>query len=225
MKKIFATLLVFAFVSAAFSQGSDAPNLRFSMRLTPTISWFTTDEVGLADPDGAAMGYSFGLDGDWFFTDKYALNTGVFMDALGGKINYGPDMVVFANNEGFIDVNGVATLRPTYLEIPIGFKFLTKEFWRMHFVGQCGYNQFLLLNAKIRQEGEWDKKDVTDEFTRLMSAYHFGFSVEYSLGGDAYLTGGVVATIGLHDVTKSKFNGVDPVNKLNMINLKIGIIF
>lgn len=226
MKRIVNVALLLVMSLSLFSQtNKGVEGVRFGMQLTPTVSWFTSDEQTLVDPDGAAMGYSFGIVGDYFFKPNYAFTTGVFMDALGGKVNYMNDMTVEIKNEGDEIINQMATLRPTYLEVPIGFKFLTKDFWRLRFVGQCGLNQYFLLNAKIRMDGDFDNKDISDEFSSLMSAYHFGFGTEYALGGSAYLTGSVLATIGLNDVTKSKAADVDPTNKLNVINFKLGVIF
>ena len=228
MKRIASVFVLVVISLSVMSQvNKGVEGVRFGMQLTPTVSWFTSDEPSLVDPDGAAMGYSFGIVGDYFFKPNYAFSTGIFMDALGGKLFYSDDMAVLAKNgtNGSLDVDGVATLRPSYLEVPVGFKFLTKEFWRTRFVGQCGLNQYLLLNAKLSQEGEFDNKDISDEFSRFMSAYHFGFGAEYALGGAAYLTGSIMATIGINDVTKSESSNVDPTNKLNVINFKLGVIF
>lgn len=227
MKRSIITAVALFTLVTLFSQTSRKNlGLRFGMQLTPTVSWFTTDELDYVEADGSVMGYSFGVVGDWFFKENYALSTGAFMNSMGGKLVYKNVMQIMTKNDGLRDLNGEITLRPTYLEIPVGFKFLTKEFWRVKFVGQAGFNQFILLNAVVRHDGNLDKKDVKDEFTSLMSAYHFGFGTEYSLGGNAYLTAGILATIGFNDVTKSKSNsGVDPVNKINSINFKLGVIF
>lgn len=228
MKKKISVVLFLVIAWSSFAQiNKGVEGIRLGMQLTPTVSWFSSDETTMVDPDGAAMGYSFGIVGDYFFKPNYAFSTGVFMDALGGKLFYADDMEVLAKNgtNGSIDVDGLATLRPSYIEVPVGFKFLTKDFWRVRFVGQCGLNQYFLLNAKIRHDGDHDNKDISDEFTKLMSAYHFGFGAEYALGGSAYLTGGILATIGLNDVTKSESSSIDPTNKLNVINFKIGVIF
>lgn len=224
---IIIAVATFLMLTVSAQKSDNNRGLRFGMQLTPTISWFSTDEVELLEPEGSVVGYSFGVIGDWFFNDNYALASGVFMNAMGGKLNYGSSMPLNVKNSDVIEYpNGEMTLKPTYLEIPIGFKFLTKEFWRVKFVGQAGYNQFILLNATVRHDGDLDKKDVKDEFTAVMSAYHFGFGTEYSLGGDAYLTASVLATIGLNDVTKSETTAeVNPVNKLNSVNFKLGIIF
>lgn len=206
--------------------GSVDKGLRFGMQMTPTVSWFSSDELDLVEPAGAIMGYSFGVIGDWFFSENYALASGFFYNAMGGKMNYKDGMTISTKNDGVVPLTGEATLRPNYLEVPIGFKFLTKEFWRVKVVGQCGYNQFFLMNAKLLHDGDYNKKDISSEFTALNASYHFGFGVEYSLGGAAYLTGSVLATMGMNDVTTSKGdNGVDPINKLNSINFKMGIIF
>ena len=227
MKKEIVILCFYVLGMTAFAQkGAD---VRLGMQLTPTLAWLSTDEKGLVEPDGAAMGYSFGLISDWFFSDNYAFATGVFMNAMGASAIYGDLMQIETKNDGLIDLDGQVTLMPTYLEVPLGFKFLTKEFNRTKFVGQCGYNQFVLLGAKLRQSDgvpDLDKKDIGVEFTKLMSAYHFGFGLEYALGGDVYLTASVLATMGLNDVTKSfSTTNIDPVNKLNSVNFKIGIIF
>lgn len=232
-KSYLLLLISLLLVSPAFSQDEmseqQEPGLRLGMRLTPTISWFTSDEKGYADPSGAVAGYSFGMVGDWFFENNYALTTGLFLNSMGGEITFN-DMPVDIKSNSISAFSEEMALRPTYLEIPIGFKFLTKEFWRVKVTGQCGYNQFILLNAKVRDTkntiSDIDSKSVSDEFTALAMAYHFGFGAEYSLGGSAYLTAGVMVNIGINDVTKSVADsGVDPVNKINSINFQLGVLF
>lgn len=230
-KSYLLLLISLLLVSPVFSQDEmskqQEPGLRLGMRLTPTISWFTSDEKGYADPSGAVAGYSFGMVGDWFFENNYAITSGLFMNSMGGEMTFN-DMPVDIKSNDASAFNEEMSLRPTYLEIPIGFKFLTKEFWRVRVTGQCGYNQFILLNAKVgnAETSELESKTVSDEFTALAMAYHFGFGAEYSLGGSAYLTGGVMLNMGINDVTKSvSASGVDPVNKINSINFQLGVIF
>lgn len=241
---VFFTFVMFTIAAQGSSHRQDRiedrPGLRFGMRLSPTITWISSDEVDLVDPSGASMGYSFGIVGDWFFKENYAISSGAFMSNMGCKLDYSDNMTLLTRNNGDVYNVGDVSLRANYLEVPIGFKFTTKEFWRFKFVGQCGFNQFFLLNAKATSDVAsaiddlgnlvtLDKKDVSDEFSSVHSAYHFGFGTEYALGGDAYLTGGVTAVIGLNDVTKSEVNvdgvTVDPVNKINSINFQIGFIF
>ncbi len=230
MKQSFITAVVFSITvtlsTLAQAQGGKEKGLRLGMQLTPTVSWFSSDEASLVDPEGAVIGYSFGMMGDWFFKEHYALSSGLLLNAMGGKLKYAALMPLEVKNGGMQFPKGAVTLRPTYLEIPLGFKFLTKDFRRIRFVGQCGYNQFFLLGAKVRHSGDLDKKDVKKEFSALMSACHFGMGAEYALGGNAYLTAGLVGVIGINDVTKSKTVGnIDPTNKLHSINFKLGIIF
>lgn len=233
-------VLVFSMVSVFSQQPEEEKriidDLRFGLQVTPTVSWFTTDETAYVDPNGAVMGYAIGIVGDWFFRKNYALSSGLFINSMGGKLTYNKeDMPLETKND--VDVvypavlaeNGEVTLRPTYLEVPIGIKLLTKDFWRMRFVGQFGVNNYFLMNAKVRcnnvDGADLDKNIVNKEFSKIMLAYHVGVGVEYSLGGDAYLTTSLMGAMGLNDVTKSTLDGIDPVNKLNCVNFKVGIIF
>lgn len=232
MKKyIISTLLLFTVFSAFGQKSAERPGLRFAMRFTPTISWMTSDEKELVDPDGAKIGYSFGVVGDWFFQENYALSSGVFMNTMGADLVYGDNMTLKTKNSGTVTPGGEISLRPKYIEVPLGFKFLTKDFWRVRLVGQAGFNQFFLINAEAQSDNKTkndvtiDGKDVSDEFSSVNTAYHFGFAAEYGLGGSAYLTAGCMFTMGFNDITVSEYNGIDPVNKMNSVNFQLGIIF
>lgn len=234
MKRLIISILVVFFGVSMFAQQNpeeEIKHLRLGMQVTPTISWFTSDETAMVDPEGAVMGYSIGVVGDWFFHKNYAVSSGVFVNSMGGKLKYSKLMPIETKNDGtclpgVFESDGEITLRPTYLEIPLGIKFISKEFWRVKFVGQCGINNFVLMSAKMRCDNdEMDQKSVRDEFSALMFGCHIGVGAEYALGGDTYLTVSLLGTMGATDVTKSSLGGIDPVNKLNCINFKIGVIF
>ncbi len=234
MKRLMIIALLVCSALVTFAQTGDG-EFRFGMQVTPIVSWFTTDETTIVKPDGAVMGYSIGVVGDWFFQENYAITSGLFLNSMGGRLKYGlSTMPIETKNDGAIypgletDIDkGEVTLRPTYLEVPVGIKFLSKEFWRSKFYGQCGVSNYFLVNAKMRCDGDLDKKSVKDEFSALMFAFHLGVGVEYALGDDTYLTAGILGTMGLNDVTKSEtqLTKVNPVNKINSVNLKLGVVF
>ncbi len=233
MKKTLIIFVVLLNSISAMSQGTGRPlGLRFGMQFTPTVSWLSSDEATLADTDGAKLGYSIGVVGDWFFKENYALSTGVFIGSMGGSLTYGNGMRLETKKYGLVEVVGDLSLVPTYVEVPIGFKFLTKQFWRTRIYGQGGYNQYFLVDAVARTDAsfegvmELDKKNVKNEFASALYAFHFGFGAEYNLEGNTYITAGVVAQIGMNDVTQStSVSGVDPVNKLRGLNFKLGVLF
>ena len=241
MNRIIVLVIVLISSFSLFAQEpGQALGLRFGMQLTPTVSWLSSDEVDLVDSKGVKLGYSFGVVGDWFFKENYALATGLFVNSYGAKMTYSEGMRLNTKNYGQRVVAGDFALNPLYLEIPLGFKFLTKQYWRKRFYGQVGYNQFFLLDATMRtnevlyemsgiiENGiiELDKKNIRDEFAKAMYGFHFGFGTEISLGGNTYITAGVLAMFGMNDITKStSIAGIDPVNKTRALNFKLGLLF
>ena len=236
MNKIIVLIIVLLSSFSLFAQEpGQALGMRFGMQLTPTVSWFSSDEVDLVDSKYPRLGYSFGVVGDWFFKENYAFSSGLFMNSYGAKITYGDGIRLNIKNYGQREVVGDFALNPLYLEIPLGFKFLTKQFWRTRFYGQVGYNQFFLLDATMRTDEvlveksdmiELDKKNIKEEFAKAMYGFHFGFGTEISLGGNTYITAGVLAMFGMNDITKStSITEMNPVNKIRALNFKLGLLF
>ena len=89
------------------------------------------------------------------------------------------------------------------------------------------YQNFItnLTEMKTKNIGLMTKEQYMN-IGYLLSALEPVNLLVFGLGGDAYLTGGILATMGINDVTKSvSDSGIDPVNKINSINFKIGVIF
>jgi hypothetical protein len=99
MKKIL--LLVAIAVSANFAtaqdEGKDIKNVRFGLKVTPSLDWFKPDGKILAG-NGVAPKIGGGLIIEFRLAKVASIQTGAQLDVVGGKIRY--------NNDGYLTPGG-----------------------------------------------------------------------------------------------------------------------
>ena len=111
MQKYILSLIILAFSSQIFSQ-----KLSFSVVVDPMITWMKTNEEAI-QRDGVNFGYNIGLVMDKYFTDDYAISTGISILNTGGNLLY-LDSMDF--NFGFFFIYTCAPPH-MYLEELLGF--------------------------------------------------------------------------------------------------------
>ncbi len=183
---------------------------RLGFLLSPQISWLNSDHESV-NSNGSKFGYNFGLLVDHFFDTNYAITTGLTINTSGGKLTYDlqdMDGNAYTSNE---------TYQLKYLEIPLGLKLLTNEFHRSRFYGQFGlYGQF---NIKAVDE---NGKSRTDQIKSFDMGYNLGGGIEYSIGGDTFLTFGLLYHNGILDATN---HYLSDKTHLNRLVFQFGVIF
>ena len=84
MKKI-STILILSFLSfSTFAQMPKLTNYGFRLGLTasPTIGWVKPEQ---GKTDGIALGFSYGLIGDFNFAPNYSFSTALTITTMNGK--------------------------------------------------------------------------------------------------------------------------------------------
>jgi len=215
-------LLIITFLWAFMSINAQSNRLRFNVHADPQFSWFSSDEEAV-EPDGSIMHLNAGLNMDFFFTENYAFVLGVGINNLGGNLYYA-DTTEFSSKGEVLQVgpNQSVKLNLQYLDIPIGLKLKTEELGYATFFFQLGFNPMINLNARAAsEEANFDKEDVKESMISFCLGYHLGLGVEYKLGGNTALIGGLRWSSGFTDVTDNDRANV----KLKAISINLGVLF
>lgn len=198
---VLAGLLIYTSINA-----QDYKRTRLGFLLSPQISWMTSDDSSV-DSNGSLFGYNFGLMVDRFFDQNYAFSTGLTINTTGGKLTYNTE------EEGKIN----STFKLKYLEIPLTLKLLTNDYHRSRYYGQFG--MFTQFNIKASDE---DGNGRSSDVKTFDMGYQLGGGIEYSLGGDTYLTAGLTYANSFLDATDYRIK--DKVS-LRRFLFQFGIIF
>ncbi len=198
---VLAGLLIYTSINA-----QDFKRTRLGFLLSPQISWMNSDDSSV-DSNGSLFGYNFGLMVDRFFDQNYAFSTGLTINTTGGKLTYNTE------TEGKIN----STFKLKYLEVPLTLKLLTNDYHRSRYYGQFGL--FTQFNIKASDN---DSNSRNDDVKMFDMGYQLGGGIEYSLGGDTYLTVGLTFANSFLDATDYQ---VKDKASLRRFLFQFGIIF
>jgi len=218
MKRILAISIILTAMIPARSQSP----VRFSVHVDPQFAWFHSDDENVV-PNGSIFHLQAGLQMDYFFAENYAFALGVAINNLGGNLIYN-DSTEFSTKGGPVQVVPGQNVKQNlqYIDIPVGLKLKTEELGYATFFFQLGFNPMINVNAKGTSDAaSMDKDDIRENINLFCLGYHAGVGVEYKLGGNTAVIGGIRWTSGLTDVTDNDRTNV----KLNAISIHLGILF
>ena len=218
MKRILLTMVFWGTLFTAYAQSP----MRFSAHLDPQFAWFNSDDNDV-ESNGSIFHMQVGLQMDYFFAPNYAFVLGVGINNLGGNLLYA-DSTEFSSNGDIllVEPDQSVKLNLQYLDFPLGLKLKTEELGYATFFLQLGFNPMVNINAKgTNSQAGMDKDDVRESMHLFSLGYHAGLGVEYTLGGNTALIGGLRWSAGLTDVSKNDRANV----KTSAVSIHLGILF
>lgn len=214
MKKIVVVALFFSFsLSTGFAQN----DFRFGFQASPSFTWMNTNDNQI-NGNGTNLGFKLGVVAENYFQERYALTFGLgFAFNHGGTLRHSQGGDYWANSE----LNNVAeyhTLQPEvnlkyglqYLEIPVGFKMTTQEFGYFRFFAHIPvFTLGILTQAKGDISGPnvntpIEDLDIKKDVNFITLSWGLGGGVEYSIGENTSLIGGISFQNSFIDITKDK---------------------
>ena len=211
------SIILFLFPSLIFSQG-----LSFSVVFDPQVTWMNSDSKRI-ERSGMNFGIGGGLVMDAYFAENYAFSTGLFIQRAGGTLHYMDSLnFQFGTAMDSLPAGSTVKYRLQYLTLPISLKLKSNEIGYSRFFAHLGINAHINLKASgyvddLNINGE----DIKDEINFFMMSYFIGGGLEYSLGGNTALIGGIYFTSGILDVTASK----DYSAHVGSLSLRLGVKF
>ncbi len=243
MKKI---AFLFSILMLAGVELSAQSAFRFGFQLSPNFTWMANNERTI-NGNGSNLGLKVGVIGEKFISaqDNYMVTFGIgFAFNQGGTLKHdiGGDFWTNSLDEG----DPLRTLPDgvnlkygiQYIELPLGLKMRTQEFGYLRYYIEPAFTLGIRTQARgsvdgaggISEEDIPIKKDVA--FLNL--SLGIGAGVEYSIGENLSLVGGLAFQSGFTDVSKNdgvqKEAGQPPVSedskaKINSLTIRIGVMF
>ena len=171
MKKTLGSLILIALVLPVLAQDKKAEfdrKFRFGLRVTPQPTWFVSANKKNEVPAGMVLGFGFGLNLEYHFSNIASLVTGIGADFEGGKFTYRHDdnykavyhmdemgeIVKKPNSSSFgkntVYVVNQRRIRNTYATVPLILKLSTQEYSGIKYFGMFGGELSYRVNSKAR---------------------------------------------------------------------------
>ena len=217
MKK-YSILIIFLF-GYIYIQCQD---LRFGVFVDPQLSWLTPDAKNI-DRDGLRIGIKGGLILDKYFAKNYAFTTGVSISNMGGNLYYKDSVIIETlEKEQVLNPESSVDYKLQYVSIPLGLKFKTNQIGYFTFFAQLGFTPQVNIKARAdASDNQIDNENISKELNLFNISYFFGGGLEYSLGGNTALIGGVIFNNGFIDALSSE----NVKETLSFLSLRLGIMF
>lgn len=217
MQKYIFNLIILLLPVQIFAQ-----NLSFSVVFDPQITWLNSDSKSV-ESDGARFGFNAGLVMDKYFAENYAFSTGISILQTGGKLH-------LVDTAGFQNPDWLDTLpsgtsvqyQLQYITVPVSLKLKSNQIGYNTFFAHLGVNTHMNVRAIAGAESvdvvDEDIKDMTRFF---MMSYFIGGGLEYSIGGNTALIGGLYFTSGFLDVRTTDNYSI----RSGSVSLRLGVKF
>lgn len=241
LKTIAITVLTVMFIGISYNANAQDQRFRIGMKFSGNMSWITPATKNI-ERVGTSGGYSYGLMGDYNFQKYYALSAELLFTDIAGSIKHTDLLKHTDTASGTTSHSNVQyDYRMTYVQIPISFKFKTKEFGYWTYWAQFGTAPSFLTSARADISGNTVPFDDPTEIRVNKSAndnYHYdnfddkvfllrmpliiGAGVEYSLAGNTALYAGVRMDNDFIDMfTADK----STIGKSKFASLNVGVFF
>jgi len=220
MKRNLSLLILLLFIS---SLGFAQEKFALAFTASPSLNWMSPG-VPEIKKNKSTLGYEFGVHGDFYFDQqmRYAFATGVLVTHTGGELTYNTPQDFRFGGEDFAPGTSIR-YRMKYIEIPVGLKMRTKQFYRWTYWGLFGLYGAVNVGAKgDSSDGLLDKMDINKEVKLFNAGLNLGIGGEYDLGERNALILGLSYKDGFMDVTK---HGLGEKTTVNSLTFKFGLVF
>ena len=235
MKRLSILTVLIMFASLVNSQ-----DFRFGLKIAPNVGWVrpTTQTI---KANGAAMGFSYGLTGDYYFKDNYGLNFGLSINSMGSNVMI--DSVHYSATASKAEAykkNIGYNYRLQYLELPISLKMKTNEIGYLSYFMTFGLKNSFLTNAKANIEAPGyfaaDEKTLInnsennhlddpayykDDIRGYRASLLISVGAEYSLFGKSSAFAAIAWDNGFVSILKDKKSSANN----SFIGLQLGFLF
>ena len=217
MQKYILSLIILLYPLQIFAQG-----LSFSVVTDPQVTWMNSDSKRI-ERAGANFGIGGGLVMDHYFAENYAFSTGLFIQGTRGNLRFSDSLDFrYGGSRDTLPAGSTVNYKRQYLTIPFSLKLKSNEIGYSRFFAHLGLNTYINLKATGDVENfNISGEDIREEVRFFMMSYFIGGGLEYSLGGNTALLGGIYWTSGILDVTKNP----DYSAHISSVSLRMGIKF
>jgi len=219
---------------------SKSNDFRFGIKVSPNFSWVKNLSEDVK-PNGLGLGFSYGIMGDFGFSDNYAIGTELLVTSMSSKLSHRDTLIRFA--EGLSQpYSGVQfDYRLQYVQLPVTLKMKTNEIGKFIWWAQFGFAPSILLantltvtsspeyaNGKFSPNATDNDFNGDDGFGVFRDNISFiripmvlGLGAEYRINGNTMLHFGLRFDNGINDFLRDK----KAKARNNYLGLQIGVFF
>ena len=186
MKKslLFVGLLLAVSLSVS-AQSKEAKGFAFGFKLGPGFDW-TGSTTGGAVNEGTKVGMNFGLVGEFYFAENYAIVSGINVNLNRGHYSFQDGVLDSLANLQTYNVDRM--YKGTVYEIPLMLKMVTNQFgsFPMRYYAQVGAGVGYAQKVKVADAFDGVDRPETytasnKEFSNLRVALKAGIGAQYSI--------------------------------------------
>lgn len=221
MKKI-TTILILCFLTInAFAQDFQLRNYGFRLGLTatPTIGWVKPEQ---GKSDGVALGFSYGLIGDFNFAPNYSFSTALTITSINGKST---EANVAPYHTGTVPVAYDLKYKLQYIDLPLTIKLKTVKDDGKRWYGQFGLSNSFNISAKQDAKNGslmvGDNQKISDYTKFYRAGLVIGGGGEFDISGNASIVAGLTFNNGFTNITTDKNRDV----RNHYLALNFGVFF
>lgn len=208
----------------------EEPRFRMGLHFLPAVGWMDARDPHTLT-DGTVTRFGFGFTADIMFADNYAIGTGINVFRNGGRLSHFDRVtgspIDLANDSSEFLVLRERKLTQHWVELPVTFKFRTREIGHITYWGQFGLGLGLNLRAtaddvvdyRYRNDdpvdplwaeesviGQVSLEDVPveNQVALMRAAMIVGLGIEYNLSGKTALLVGATFNNGLFNVANNR---------------------
>jgi len=222
MKKI-STILIFSVLSfAAWAQNSPLTSYGFRLGLTatPTFGWIKPEQ---GKTDGVALGFSYGLIGDFNFAPNYSFSTALTVTSINGKSTEANVLPYYTPSSAPKAYDLKYKLQ--YIDLPLTIKLKTVKTDGKRWYGQFGLSNSINISAK--QDAVTggavvaDNLKVSDYIKFYRAGLIIGGGGEFDISGNASIVAGLTFNNGFTNIVTDKARDV----RSHYLALNFGVFF
>ncbi|KIA95516.1 hypothetical protein OC25_06685 [Pedobacter kyungheensis] len=225
MKRISTILILLLLSFGAWAQNSTLTSYGFRLGLTatPTVGWIKPDQ---GKTNGVALGFSYGLIGDFNFAPNYSFSTALTITTINGKsTEVSPSNIIEPTpNNAAIPVAYDLKYKLQYLDLPLTVKLKTIKEDGRRWYGQFGLSNSVLLGAKQDAVGgSTNQSNIkVNDYTKFYRAgLIIGGGGEFDISGNTSIVAGLTFNNGFTNIVTDKNRNV----KNHYLALNFGVFF
>lgn len=224
MKRI-STILILSLLSiGAWAQNSPLTTYGFRLGLTatPTFGWIKPEQ---GKTDGIALGFSYGLIGDFNFAPNYSFSTALTITSINGKSTEANVLPYYIASSSAAPKAYDLKYKLQYVDLPLTIKLKTVKADGKRWYGQFGLSNSINISAK--QDAVTggtvvgDNLNVSDNIKLYRAGLIIGGGGEFDISGNTSIVAGLTFNNGFTNIVTDKARDV----RNHYLALNFGVFF
>ncbi|KQM75177.1 hypothetical protein ASE74_02470 [Pedobacter sp. Leaf216] len=224
MKRISTILILSLLTIGAWAQNSPLTSYGFRLGLTatPTFGWIKPEQ---GKTDGLALGFSYGLIGDFNFAPNYSFSTALTITSINGKSTEANVLPYYTGGTSTAPKAYDLKYKLQYVDLPLTVKLKTVKADGKRWYGQFGLSNSINISAKqdavTGGTTVGDNQNVSDNIKLYRAGLIIGGGGEFDISGNTSIVAGLTFNNGFTNIVSDKGRNV----KNHYLALNFGVFF